>query len=222
MTCYCIGRNYAEHAAELGNAVPDKPLIFAKPSTALLQDGKPFELPDFSQDVHYETELVLRVSKRAQRIDAAEAWNYVDALTIGVDLTARDLQNALKAKGQPWEIAKGFDASAPIGRFVPVPQALKFGGIAFEGRINGASVQQGHTRDMIFPVPAFMAYLTRFFTLMPGDLLFTGTPAGVGPLRAGDHFEGWLLEDETMQSAEKASEKQQKLLDFEILGHGER
>jgi len=211
MTCYCIGRNYAEHAAELGNAVPEKPLIFAKPATALLPDGQPFELPEFSQDVHYETELVLRVCRRAQRVAPEEAWDFVDALTVGVDFTARDLQSVLKSKGQPWEIAKGFDGSAPIGQWVPVPEALKHGGMAFEGRINGVTVQKGDTRDMIFPVPAFMAYLTRFFTLLPGDLLFTGTPAGVGPVQAGDRFEGWLT-----------GSVQQKLLDFEILGHGQR
>jgi 2-keto-4-pentenoate hydratase/2-oxohepta-3-ene-1,7-dioic acid hydratase in catechol pathway len=211
MTCYCIGRNYAEHAAELGNAVPDSPLIFAKPATALLQDGQPFELPEFSQDVHHETELVLRVCRRAKRVAAEEAWDFVDGLTVGVDFTARDLQSTLKSKGQPWEIAKGFDGSAPIGQWVPVPEALKLGGIAFEGRLNGATVQKGHTRDMIFAVPAFMAYLTRFFTLLPGDLLFTGTPAGVGPVRAGDRFEGWLT-----------GPVQQKLLDFEIMGHGQR
>ncbi len=213
MTCFCIGRNYAEHAAELGNAVPDKPLLFAKPATAVLSGGAPFILPDFSRDIHYETELVLRVCRKAAAIREQDAWDYVDALTIGVDLTARDLQSELKAKGQPWEIAKGFDHSAPLGEFIPIPQSLKNEGLAFEGMINGKVVQHGNTAQMIFPVPAFMAYLTRFFTLQPGDLLFTGTPAGVGPLHAGDRFEGYLLDS-------ISGERQQKLLDFEILGHG--
>ncbi len=213
MTCFCIGRNYAEHAAELGNAVPDKPLIFCKPATALLPDGAPFRLPDFSADVHYETELVLRVSRKASRIEPDHVWDYIDALTLGVDCTARDIQAQLKAKGQPWEIAKGFDGSAPIGAFVPIPPEMKTDGLSFEGRINGKLVQRGHTREMIFPVPVFMAYLTRYFTLLPGDLLFTGTPAGVGALKSGDHFEGFL-------DSATPDKGQQKLLDFEILGHG--
>ena len=217
MTCYCIGRNYAEHAAELGNAVPDQPLLFAKPATAVLTGGKLFHLPEFSSDIHYETELVLRVSRLAHAITEKDAWQYVDALTLGVDLTARDLQSQLKAKGQPWEIAKGFDDSAPIGDFIDIPEALKNEGVTFEGRINGKVVQRGDTRHMIFPVPVFMAYLTRFFTLQPGDLLFTGTPAGVGALHAGDRFEGYLTSGISSLSGDNG---QQKLLDFEIKGHG--
>ncbi len=240
MTCFCIGRNYAEHAAELGNAVPGKPLVFTKPATALLSDGRSFSLPDFSTDVHYEFELVLRVSRVATRIRESEAADYVDAMTLGVDLTARDIQSELKAKGQPWELAKAFDHSAPLGRWVPVPGQLFREGLAFEGRINGRVVQRGHTRDMIFPIPVFMAYLTRYFTLQPGDVLFTGTPAGVGPLKAGDRLEGWVEGPESPDAAadaqtqggdlsaplgaaqapkpDSALRRQQKLLDFEIQG----
>ena len=229
MTCYCIGRNYREHAAELNNPIPERPLVFTKPATAVVRDGKAVAYPSFSKDVHFETELVLRVSREARQVSEAEAWDYLDALTLGLDLTARDLQAICKQKGHPWEVAKAWDGSAPIGTFVPIPEALKTKGLAFESWRAGSCLQRGQTSDMLFPIPALMAYLTAFFTLQPGDLIFTGTPAGVGPVQVGDRFRAYLWDSavdvplpadgpsaEGQTSTGEDAPGKQKLLDFEI------
>lgn len=195
-----------DHAAELNNPVPKKPLVFSKPETAILTDGATFQMPDFSENVHFEGELVLRIGQQGKNIEESAAWDYIDALTLGVDFTARDLQAKCKEKGHPWEIAKAFDGSAPLGNFVEVPETLKTSGLGFELRVNDRRVQLGHTKDLIFPIPTLLAYLSTFFTLRAGDLVFTGTPAGVGPVSAGDRFEGNIL----------SPSGKQKLLEFEI------
>lgn len=190
MKIICIGRNYAEHIRELGNEKPDKPVIFLKPSTALLQADKPFYHPDWSSDIHYECELVLRIGKTGKYIDSEFALRHIDAITVGIDFTARDLQNEQKIKGLPWEIAKAFDQSAVVGRFIPfTPPADP---IHFSLKKNNEWVQQGDTSLMIFSFQETMAYISRFFTLQTGDLIFTGTPSGVGPIKPGDKLEGYL------------------------------
>ncbi len=189
MKIICIGRNYSEHAKELKNEVPDKPVVFLKPQTALLKDNKPFFYPEWSTDIHYETEVVLKISKQGKYIDEKFASKYFDAVTIGIDFTARDLQSQQKAKGLPWEIAKAFDNSAVIGPFHPIPAN---GQILFSLKLNGIEVQQGNTADMLFSFEEIIAYASQFFTLQIGDLIYTGTPAGVGPVKIGDRLEGFL------------------------------
>ena len=200
MKIFCVGRNYTEHAKELNNAVPTKPVIFMKPATALLKDGKPFYVPDFSQDMHYETELVLRIGKNGKAIQEKFAWSYIDAMTVGIDFTARDLQSECKTKGLPWEIAKAFDHSAVIGKFVDA-EKLKTGDVSFSMKLNGEARQQGNSADMIFNPQQVIAYVSKFFTLQTGDLIFTGTPAGVGAVKPGDRIEAFL-ENENLLSFE--------------------
>ncbi len=190
MKIICIGRNYAEHAKELNNDVPESPVFFLKPDTALLRDGAPFYLPDFSQEVHHEVELVLRISRTGKAVEKAFARRYYDAVGIGIDFTARDLQRECKKKGLPWEVAKAFDGSAPIGGFLPLNELPD--PILFRLDINGRTVQQGSTDDLIFPFDELIAYVSRFITLRTGDLLFTGTPAGVGPVQRGDRLQAYL------------------------------
>jgi len=203
MKIFCVGRNYAEHAKELGNAVPDEPIIFSKPPTALLKDGAPFYLPDFSEDIHHEAEIVLRVAKNGKHIEPKFAHKYFDHLTIGIDFTARDLQSKLKAKGHPWEIAKGFDGSAPVGQFVALNTLPPVNNIEFTLLKNGEPVQKGNTANLLFSFDVLIAYISKFFTLQQGDLIFTGTPQGVGRVHIGDHLEGYIGD--------------QKLLDCKIL-----
>lgn len=191
MKIICIGRNYSEHAKELNNEVPDKPVVFLKPATALLKDNKPFFYPEWTKDLHYETEVVLKVCKQGKYIDEQFAHKYYNEVTLGIDFTARDLQAAQKAKGLPWEIAKAFDGSAVIGTFSP----LRSNAIHFSMLLNGTEVQRGNTDDMLFSFEKIIAYASQFFTLQVGDLIFTGTPAGVGPVKIGDRLEG-LLEQE--------------------------
>ena len=195
MKIFAIGRNYAEHAKELGNEIPDAPVIFMKPDTALLGVGEPFVYPEFSSDIHYEVEVVLRVSKSGKNIPIEEAVAYYDAVSIGIDFTARDLQSKCKAKGLPWEIAKSFDGSAAIGEFVPVPTAAEYD---FSLRINGESKQEGNTRDMLHGCNSVIHHVSQYFTLSIGDLIYTGTPAGVGPVNRGDVLEGYLGETKLM------------------------
>jgi acylpyruvate hydrolase len=189
MKIICIGRNYSEHAKELKNELPDKPVVFLKPQTALLKDNKPFYLPGWTSDMHYETEVVLKVNKQGKYIQEQFAGNYFDEVTVGIDFTARDLQSQQKAKGLPWEIAKAFDNSAVIGEF---RKAVKTGGINFSMNLNGVEVQKGNTNDMIFAFEKIIAYASQFFTLQQGDLIYTGTPAGVGPVKIGDRLQGFL------------------------------
>jgi 2-keto-4-pentenoate hydratase/2-oxohepta-3-ene-1,7-dioic acid hydratase in catechol pathway len=193
MKIFCVGRNYAEHAKELNNAVPTKPVIFLKPATALLKDNKPFYLPDFSNEMHYETELVLRVGKNGKSIQEKFALGYVDAMTVGIDFTARDLQDECKKKGLPWEIAKAFDNSAVVGKFVPVDnEKLKNGLVEFTMMLNGEQKQHGKSSNMIFNTEQIIVYVSKFFTFQTGDLIFTGTPAGVGAVKQGDRIEAFL------------------------------
>jgi len=191
MKILCIGRNYGEHARELGNAPPEEPVLFLKPESAVLGIGEAFRLPDWTREVHHEVELVFHIATTCSNVSQEEAMRCVDGVTVGIDFTARDVQAELKKKGLPWEKAKAFDGSAVVGeRFVEVPAGTD--DLRFELRRNGAVVQQGTAGGMLFPVPALIAHASRFITLHPGDLLFTGTPAGVGPVAAGDHLEGFL------------------------------
>lgn len=190
MKILCIGRNYIDHAKELNNPVPEEPVFFMKGSNSLLRGGKPFFYPEFSKDIHYEAELVLRIGRLGKYIEPEFALEYVDGITIGIDFTARDRQAIAKKKGLPWEIAKAFDHSAPVGEFISPGDLGR--NIHFQLIKNGESVQEGHSRDMIFSIPALISYLSRFNTLKDGDLIFTGTPAGVGPVAPGDHLEGIL------------------------------
>jgi 2-keto-4-pentenoate hydratase/2-oxohepta-3-ene-1,7-dioic acid hydratase in catechol pathway len=192
MKIFCIGRNYGLHAKELGNAIPDNPVVFAKPDTALLKNGEPFYLPDFSYDVHHEVELVIKISKVGKNIQEKFARNYFNEIGLGVDFTARDLQTSLKEKGLPWELAKGFDGSAPIGNFISVADRSSLTDIQFGLQINGEWVQQGISGDMIFSMEKIVAFISTYFTLKVGDLIYTGTPAGVGPVKVGDVLEGFL------------------------------
>ena len=199
MKIICIGRNYLAHVKELDNALPTEPMFFMKPDTALLPAGEPFPYPDFSKDIHYETELVLRICKTGRRISEALASEYYDAITVGVDFTARDLQSQCKAKGHPWEMAKAFDCSAPMGEFKKISALKNSNDIAFGMKLNGEWKQQGHSRDMIFSFDKIIAHVSRFVTLNEGDCIFTGTPQGVGEVHIGDTLE-LLLEDESMFS----------------------
>ena len=194
MKIICVGRNYAEHARELGNEVPEEPVLFMKPSTALLSVGSDFHYPAFTKDLHYEAELVLRVSKRGSRI-VSDARDYVDAITVGIDFTARDVQAELKKKGLPWEKAKAWDQAAILGNWQAIPEAE----IHFSLSKNGNPVQQGSTNYMIFPFDILIVHISQYFTLEPGDLIYTGTPAGVGPCVAGDVLEGYF-EDQSVFS----------------------
>ena len=192
MKIICIGRNYLAHVKELDNALPTEPMFFMKPETALLPAGEPFPYPDFSKEVHYETELVLLICKTGKAIDEKQASEYYDAITVGIDFTARDLQSRCKAKGHPWEIAKAFDYSAPIGKFKKISELKNADDIAFGMKLNGEWVQQGHSRDMIFSFDRIIAHVSRFVTLNEGDIVFTGTPQGVGEVHVGDRLELFL------------------------------
>ena len=192
MKIICIGRNYLAHVKELDNALPTEPMFFMKPDTALLPAGEPFPYPDFSKEIHYETELVLRICKSGKAIDEKKASEYYDAITVGIDFTARDLQSQCKAKGHPWEIAKAFDYSAPIGEFKKISELRNLDDIAFGMKLNGEWVQQGHSRDMIFSFDKIIAHVSRFVTLKEGDIIFTGTPQGVGEVHVGDRLELFL------------------------------
>jgi 2-keto-4-pentenoate hydratase/2-oxohepta-3-ene-1,7-dioic acid hydratase in catechol pathway len=191
MKIICVGRNYIDHAKELNNPIPSSPLIFMKPSTALLTDSKPFYHPDFSDNIHYELEIVLKICKNGKSIQENFAPSYYAQIGLGIDFTARDLQDTLKDKGQPWELAKAFDHSACIGDFVDKSE-LDLNSIKFELHKNGKIVQKGDTADLIFKFDYLISYISQFFTLQVGDLIFTGTPAGVGKVNIDDHYEGFL------------------------------
>lgn len=192
MSIFCIGRNYVAHAHELGNEVPSSPVIFMKPSTAVLAEGKNFTIPSFTNDLHYEGELVLRVSKEGKNLKAPNVLDYCDAITVGIDFTARDLQNKLKEKGLPWEKAKAFDDAAILGKWTPLTSNMVENPIHFSLHKNGAIVQDGDSSLMIFPLATILESLTEYFTIYPGDLIYTGTPVGVGPTNKGDVFEGYF------------------------------
>lgn len=191
MKIFCVGRNYSEHARELGNAVPENPVIFSKPDTALLKNGDPFYLPEFSQDIHHEVELVIRINKMGKKIQEKFARNYFNEIGIGIDFTARDLQNRLKEKGLPWELAKAFDGSAPIGEFMSV-EHINLSNLSFSLTRNNELVQSGNTSQMIFSFEQIVSFVSQYFTLKVGDLIYTGTPAGVGKVSIGDQLEGFI------------------------------
>ncbi len=202
MKIIAIGRNYTEHIVELKNERPDAPVVFLKPDTAVLKNNAPFYHPDFSTNIHHEVELVLKISKEGKFIQEQFASRYYDEIGIGIDFTARDLQDKCKAKGLPWEIAKAFNGSAPIGEFLPLSSFTNTSDINFHLNINGELRQKGNTEMMLFNFNFIVSYVSQFFTLKKGDLIFTGTPAGVGKVNIGDRLEAFI--------------EDQKLLDFEI------
>lgn len=192
MKIIAIGRNYAEHAKELNNPIPTTPVIFMKPDTALLKDNKPFYLPDFSNDVHYELEVVLKICKEGKHITEKFAANYYDEIGLGIDFTARDIQSKHKEKGLPWELAKGFDSSAPVSIFLPKSDFEDMYNLNFELKINGEDRQRGNTKDLLFSFEKIISFVSQYITLKKGDLIFTGTPEGVGKVHQGDKLEAWL------------------------------
>jgi 2-keto-4-pentenoate hydratase/2-oxohepta-3-ene-1,7-dioic acid hydratase in catechol pathway len=202
MKIICIGRNYAAHAKELKNEVPTAPVFFMKPDTALLKENAPFYIPSFSNEIHYEVELVIKISKNGKTILPQFAHKYYDQITVGIDFTARDLQEQCKEKGLPWEKAKAFDHSAVIGRFISLADLPKKNEVSFSLSLNKNEVQQGVSNQMLFSIDQIIAYVSGFITLKTGDLIYTGTPAGVGPVKIGDRLEA-KIENEV-------------LLDFEI------
>lgn len=204
MKIICIGRNYIDHAKELNNPVPSKPLVFMKPPSALLVNNKPFYYPEFTKDLHYELEVVLKVKRNGRHVQADFASTYYGEVALGIDFTARDLQRKCKEKGHPWEIAKGFDGSAVLSNFVPI-ETVDQKGIEFFLHKNGKEVQRGHTKDLIFSFDTIITYVSQFFKLQMGDLIYTGTPAGVGPVAIGDVLEGYLV------SVEEGKKDQQML-----------
>lgn len=202
MKIIAIGWNYMEHNKELNREnLPPHPVIFMKPETALLKDNSPFYLPDFSSQIEYEAEIVVRISKMGKNIASKFAHRYYDAIALGIDFTARDLQNQLKVAGSPWDICKGFDNSAPISKFIPA-QNLNLSDLSFSLSLNGNNVQQGNTSNMIWNIDEIISFVSRYFTLKTGDLIFTGTPHGVGKISVGDHIEGFIGDE--------------KMLDFDV------
>lgn len=202
MKIICIGRNYVAHIEELKNEKPTNPVVFLKPETALLKKGAPFFYPDFSQNIHHEAELVLKINKEGKYVEKKFAHRYFDEIGIGIDFTARDLQDQCKAKGLPWEISKAFNGSAPIGNFLPVSEFPDLNNIDFHLEINGEVRQKGNTSLLLFDFGTIIEYVSKFFMLKKGDLIYTGTPAGVGPVKIGDRLEGFI--------------GTKKLLDFEV------
>lgn len=192
MKIICIGRNYVEHAHELQNEVPTRPVVFLKPDTALLQNGKPFYLPSFSNDIHHELELVLKICKDGKNIEEQFAHKYFDAISVGIDFTARDLQQQQKEKGLPWEIAKAFDSSAPVGNFISLNDLPDRKNIRFHLEINGEKKQEGNSALMIFSFEKMVSYVSSFITLRKGDLIFTGTPKGVAAVKTNDQLKAFL------------------------------
>ncbi len=202
MKIIAIGRNYADHIAELKNEVPDEPVIFFKPDTAILRNNEPFYYPEYTNDVHYEAELLLRISREGKNIEKKFAHKYYDAIGLGIDFTARDLQAKAKAKGLPWTLAKGFNGSAPISEFLPLDQFADLQNINFKLDVNGETKQKGNSSLMLNVFDDIIAYISKFITLKKGDIIFTGTPEGVGPVKIGDRLEGYV--------------EDKKLLDFEV------
>ncbi len=202
MKIIAIGRNYAEHAKELNNPVPAVPVIFMKPDTAVLKDNKPFYHPEFSTDIHHEIELVLKISKEGKHIAQKFASSYFDEIGLGIDFTARDIQSKHKEKGLPWELAKSFDNSAPVSKFIPKSEFKDLNNLNLRLDLNDNTVQDGNTKDLLFSFEYIIAFVSQYITLKKGDLIFTGTPKGVSKVNIGDHLCGYL--------------EDQKLLDFYI------
>lgn len=203
MKIFAIGLNYDSHNKEMERTFEsDEPVLFMKPDTAILKDGKPFILPDFSKEMHYETELVVKINRLGKNIATRFAHRYYDEITVGIDFTARDLQKKLKERGLPWEISKSFDNSAAIGKFISKSEINDIQNLNFHLNINGKTVQQGNTQDMIYSVDKIISYISSFFTVKIGDLIFTGTPSGIGPVAINDHLQGYI--------------EDRKLLDFRV------
>lgn len=199
MKIICIGRNYREHIKELSSPVPFTPVFFLKPDTSLLLRNRPFFLPDFSKEIHYEVELVMKICKVGKNIQKKYAHTYFDEIGIGLDFTARDLQNISKQQGLPWLIAKGFDNAAPVGKFLPKAYFPALENINFHLVLNGTIVQQANSKDMIFSFDDIISYISHFITLKTGDLIFTGTPSGVGPVKQGDHLEAYIEKEKLLK-----------------------
>ncbi|MDI9257227.1 fumarylacetoacetate hydrolase family protein [Flavobacterium sedimenticola] len=199
MKIICIGRNYANHIAELQNERPDEPVIFMKPDTAMLKKDEEFYLPDFSEDIHHEVEVLVKITKVGKHIDPKFAHKYYDEIGLGIDFTARDMQNKLKEKGLPWEKAKSFDGSAIIGDFMPKKSFSSLENINFELHNNGTVVQKGNTQNMLWKIDEIIGYVSQFFTLKTGDIIFTGTPEGVARVKAGDVLEGFLEDKKVLR-----------------------
>lgn len=199
MKILCIGRNYAEHVKEMKAENLGSPVFFMKGENALVENGKPFFYPDFSKEVHHEVEIVLKVSRTGKHIEKKFAHKYYDEITVGIDFTARDLQADCKKKGLPWEIAKAFDYSAPVGKFLPKSDFVDMNTLPFHLDINGKTVQEGNTRDTLFQFDTLIEYISKFVTLKMGDLIFTGTPAGVGPVSVGDKLEAYIGNEKLME-----------------------
>ena len=195
MNIICIGLNYRKHAMEMGRPLPQEPVVFLKPDSSILKNNKPFFLPGFSSMIQYELEVVIKISKLGKGIAVKFAHRYYDELTLGIDITARDIQNRNSAAGLPWELSKCFDGAAPLGRFIPVSSIHDMKSIDFRLEINDTIVQQGNTSDMIFSINEIVAYVSKYFTLKTGDLIFTGTPSGVGPLKKNDNLVAYLGEE---------------------------
>jgi 2-keto-4-pentenoate hydratase/2-oxohepta-3-ene-1,7-dioic acid hydratase in catechol pathway len=192
MKIICIGLNYRKHAFEMGWNLPEEPVVFLKPDSSILKNNKPFFLPHFSDNIHYEVEVVIKISKLGKGISARFAPRYFDEVTLGIDITARDLQNRLTKSGMPWEISKCFDGAAPIGSFIPVTGVKDMRDLDFRLEINNKVVQKSNTSDMIFGFNEIVEYVSKFFTLKTGDLIFTGTPSGVGQLKRNDNLVAYL------------------------------
>ncbi len=199
MKIIAIGRNYVEHIEELNNERPDEPVIFTKPDTALIRNNQPFYYPDISRDIHYEVELVLRICKMGKNIQEKFAHRYYDGIGIGIDFTARDLQSKLKQKGLPWALAKGFDGSAPISDFLPLKEFTDLHNINFSLTMDGEIKQKGNSSLMLFTFNQILAFVSKFITLKEGDLIFTGTPKGVGPVNIGNKLEGYIEEKKLLE-----------------------
>ena len=192
MKIICIGRNYADHAKELGNEIPDEPVVFMKPKSALLQSHTPFYYPEFTNELHYECELVLRVCKNGKYVQERHASNYYNGITVGIDFTARDIQDECRKKGLPWEKAKAFDNSAAVGKFIDVTPGFNPKTVNFSLNKNAEQVQKGNSGSMIFSFDNIISHVSNYFSLNIGDLIFTGTPAGVGECVVGDELEGFI------------------------------
>ncbi len=202
MKIIAIGRNYAGHIKELNNERPDEPVIFTKPDTAILRDNEPFYYPDFSEDIHHEVEILIKINKMGKNIDEKFAHKYYDEIGIGIDFTARDIQSKLKSKGLPWDLAKGFNGSAPISGFVPKTNFPDLKNLNFHLEVNDETRQSGNTSMMLFPIDTIIAFVSRYFTLKTGDIIFTGTPAGVGQVKIGDTLAAYI--------------ENEKMLEFEV------
>lgn len=203
MKIFCVGRNYVDHAKELNNPMPEQPVVFTKPPTAVIRNGQDFYIPDFSKNVHYEGELVIRIGKNGKNIAEKFAHKYINGITFGLDFTARDLQDYLKANKLPWDLAKGFDGAAAVGDWLPIEDFPNLHDISFRTVLNGETVQNGNSSLMMFNIEKMISFVSSYFTLQVGDLLYTGTPAGVGDLKAGDVLEGYIGDKHLLRTVVK-------------------